>query len=98
MQVDDKIAHAGIVDGRLCLGLPDVVSGAVVGIDADEVELGEIGKVKAVGIVELAPEDKVEELALRRRLHAVRLSPSCPRRINSIASPAIAAAAATSTG
>src|SRR5713226_7512454 len=41
MQVHDKVAHMGVVDGLLRLRLPGGISGGVVRINADDVELVE---------------------------------------------------------
>ncbi len=51
VQVDDEIAHLGVVDGLLRLRLPGRIGGGIVRIDADDVELVEILE---FGAVELA--------------------------------------------
>src|SRR5712692_8334102 len=50
VQMDDEIAHVRIVDRLLRLGLPGAVGRGIIGIDADDVELGEILE---LGVVEL---------------------------------------------
>ena len=42
MQMDDKVAHMGIVDGLLRLALPGGQRRLIVGKDADDIELVEI--------------------------------------------------------
>ena len=42
VEVNDEIAHVGIVHGLLRLCLPGRVGGGVIGIDADDVQLVEI--------------------------------------------------------
>src|SRR4051794_23529886 len=69
VQVDDEIAHLGVVDARLGLCLPSRIGAGVVRIDADEVEPGEVLEAHAREVRELAAEDEVEELLLRLRIH-----------------------------
>ena len=42
MQVDDEIAHMGVVDSLLRFGLPRDVGGRIVRKDADDIDLFEI--------------------------------------------------------
>src|SRR3569832_710054 len=62
MQVDDEIAHVGIVDGLLRLRLPGDVSGSVIRIDADDVELGNILELRAAEVGQFTAQDQMQEL------------------------------------
>ena len=64
MQVDDEIAHVGVVDGLLRLRLPRRIGGGVVGINADDVELVELPELNLVQVRELAAEDEMEQLSV----------------------------------
>ena len=64
--MDDEIAHLRIVDGLLRLRLPGGVGGRVVRIDADDVELVEVLEFGAVEVRQLAAEDEMQQLAVRR--------------------------------
>jgi hypothetical protein len=52
VQVNDEIAHMGIVDAGLCLGLPDGVRRLVIRIDADDVERVEVAEFGAAQLLE----------------------------------------------
>ena len=65
MQVNDEIPRLGVVDGRARLGVPGRVGFLVIGIDADDVELGGILELDAAQLRELAPENQVKKLFSR---------------------------------
>jgi hypothetical protein len=60
--VDDEVAGLRVVDGPLGGPAPRLMGLGVVGVDADDVELGEILEVGAVEALELAAENEVKEL------------------------------------
>src|SRR5580704_3493790 len=62
MHVDDEIAHMGVVNRLLRLGPPCRISGSVVRINANDVELFEILEFGLLHIGELATEDEMEQL------------------------------------
>src|SRR5918996_4864342 len=62
VQVDDEIAHMGVVDGLLRRRLPGRVRRLVVRIDADDVELVEIDELGPARVLELAAEHQMQEL------------------------------------
>src|SRR5215471_7982564 len=62
MQMDDEIAHLGIVDGLLRSRFPCRIGGRVVGVDADDVELVEVFEFDIVERRELAAEDEMQQL------------------------------------
>ena len=65
VHVNDEIAHLGVVDGALRLGLPRRISAGIVRIDADDVELVEILELGLRHAVELAAKDKMKQLLSR---------------------------------
>src|ERR1700722_10339307 len=60
VQMHDEIAHLGIVDGALRLGLPGRVGAGIVRIDTDDVDLVEIFEFHALNTIELAAKYQVE--------------------------------------
>src|SRR3954449_1317943 len=69
MEVNDEIAHMGVVNGLLRLRLPGRVSGGVVREHADDFHLVEILESSAIEIGQLAPEDEVKQLLLGAICH-----------------------------
>src|SRR2546428_14039244 len=65
MEVNDEIAHVGVVDVLLRLGLPGNVGGGVVRINADNVQFIEIPELDLVQIGEFATEYEVKQLSAR---------------------------------
>src|SRR5262245_15793602 len=69
----DEVAHMGVIDGLLGFCLPGSISGGVVGINADDVQLVEIPEFDVVQVGELAAEDEMQQLSvldlIRHRLH-----------------------------
>ena len=65
MQMHDEVAHMGVVDGLLGLRLPGCVSGGVIRINADDIELVEILEFDLVEIGKLAAENQVQQLSGR---------------------------------
>src|SRR5262249_34855788 len=88
MHVHDEIAHVRVVDGLLRLRLPGSVSGGVIGIDANDVQLVEISELDAVHIGELAAENEMQQLPACRlirhspvpRAFVDRIVASCGQR------------------
>lgn len=64
MQVNDEIAHQRVVDGALRRALPRRVRRLVIGKDADDVETRQIAEFVTVEILELATENKMQQLGL----------------------------------
>ena len=62
VQMHNKVAHFGVVDGSLRLCPPGRISAGVIGIDTNEIELFEILELYAGHIAEFAAEYKVKEL------------------------------------
>ncbi len=62
VQMRDVIAHMGIVDRALRLGLPHLMRLGVARIHADKVNLGQIPKLGRLRIDQFAAVDEVEEL------------------------------------
>src|SRR5215207_1731176 len=60
--MDNEIAHMGVVDGLLRLGLPGDVGGGVVRIDADDIDLVQIFKFCGIDAAEFAAEDEMKQL------------------------------------
>src|SRR5215211_6292484 len=84
MQMDDEVAHMGVVDGRLRLRLPGHTGRRVVRIDADDVELREVPELRAPELLELAAEDEMRQLLLR---FGVGHRGSLPRRRDAAGGP-----------
>src|SRR6516165_7569332 len=74
VQMHDEVAHMGVIDGLLGFRLPGNISGGVVGINADNVQLVELPEFDAVQIGELTTEDEMQQLSaldlIRHRLHS----------------------------
>src|SRR5580692_11146207 len=75
----DEIAHLRVVDAALRFGLPGCVSGCVVRVDSDDVDLFQIFEFMAGHARQLAAEHEVEQLLRRlcfwiRIRHALRSS------------------------
>src|SRR5262249_55228193 len=68
-----EVAHMGVIDGLLGFCLPGSISGGVVGINADDVQLVEIPEFDVVQVGEFAAEDEMQQLSVldltRHRLH-----------------------------
>src|SRR5262245_38137661 len=62
MQVDDKVAHMGVVHGAMGGFLPRVIGLRVVGVDADDIEHLEVAELGSVERFEFAAEYKVQQL------------------------------------
>src|SRR5262245_16652829 len=62
MQVDDKIAHMGVVHGAMRGFLPRVIGLRVVGVDADDIERREVAKLGSVERFEFAAENEMQQL------------------------------------
>ena len=73
MQMHNKVAHFGVVDGSLRLCPPGRISAGVIGIDTDEIKLFEILELYAGHVAEFAAEYKVKELV--RLLRAFGMIP-----------------------
>src|SRR5262245_12325051 len=63
MHVDDEVAHVGVVDGLLRLRLPGRISGGVVRINSDDIELVEVLEFDLVDTGELATDHEVKQLS-----------------------------------
>ncbi len=64
MEVNDEVAHVGIVDGLLRLRLPGGKSGCVIGEHADDLNLIEILERDVFEIGQLAADDEMKQLRL----------------------------------
>ena len=62
MEVDDEIAHLGVVDGHLRLGLPGGVGGGVVRVETDDLDVVEILEGVVLEIDEFAADHEMEQL------------------------------------
>src|SRR5438105_2592529 len=62
VQMHDEIPHVRVVDGALRLALPGRVGAGVIGIDADDVDVRQVLEVDRVETVQLAAEDKMQQL------------------------------------
>ena len=60
MQMDDDIAHFGVVNGPLCGGAPSFFSFVIVGKDSDDVELVEFLEIESLRIAYAAAENKMQ--------------------------------------
>ena len=60
MQVDDDIAHFGVVDGALCRTSPSLFSLGIIVEHADEINCLEVDEVEGLRIVDPSAEHKVE--------------------------------------
>ena len=58
MQVNDEIAHVGIVDSLLRLGLPGDIGAGIVRKNADDVDLFEILEFASAELSQLAAKDR----------------------------------------
>src|SRR6266567_2679986 len=72
MHVDDEIAHLGIVNSLLRLGLPCRISAGIVRINADDIELIKVLEFVPAQIDKLAAEDQMEQLLARVLIRHVR--------------------------
>src|SRR6516165_6156590 len=70
VQMGYKIAHFGIVHGRLRLCLPGTLSRSVIGEDPNNIKLGQITKFGAGEIFQLTSEYEVEKLFISVCAHA----------------------------
>ena len=62
VEVNHEVAHVGVVHGLLRLRLPGRVSGCVIGIHADDLDLVEILEGGVFEIGQLAADDEVKQL------------------------------------
>src|ERR1700688_1042440 len=62
VQVDDEIAHMGVVDSLLRLRLPGAIGAGVIRIDADNLDLVEVLELTAAKLAELAAKDEMQQL------------------------------------
>src|SRR5258708_19925300 len=76
MHVNDEIAHMGIVNSLLRLGLPCRISSGIVRINADDIEPIEILEFGPLQVGELAAEDEMEQLATGMLIRHVSASRS----------------------
>src|SRR5207253_409793 len=91
VQMHDEVAHVGVVDRLLRFRLPGSISGGVVGINADDIQLAEIAELDAVQIRELTTEYEVEQLSRLALLrHSSRSLLSRSARLAKRFSPAVA--------
>src|SRR5262245_38824507 len=73
VQVHDEIAHMGVIDRLLRLRFPSDISGGVVGINSDDIQLVDIPELDTVQISEFAAEDEMQQLcALRLVRHDLK--------------------------
>src|SRR3989337_3391297 len=63
VQMHDKVAHMGVVDGAVSGVLPGVIGPRIVGIDADNVERLEVAELDLVERRKLASEHEVKHLS-----------------------------------
>ena len=64
VEMNDEIAHVGVIHSLLRLGFPGRVSGRVVGIYADDFHLIEILERDVIEIGQLASDDEMKQLLL----------------------------------
>ena len=64
VEMDDEIAHVGVVNGLLRFGFPGRVSGRVIGKHADDFHLIEILERRAPQIGQFASDDEMKQLLL----------------------------------
>ena len=64
MEVDDEVAHVGVVDGLLRLGFPGYVGAGVIRKHTDDFHLVEILERRALKIGQFAADDEMEQLRL----------------------------------
>ena len=64
MEVDDEVAHVGVVDGLLRPGFPGDVGTGVIGKHTNDFHLIEILERRALEIGQLAADDEMEQLRL----------------------------------
>src|SRR5258708_27369950 len=64
VEMDDEIAHVGVIHGLLRFGFPGRVSGRVIGIHADDIHLIEILERRAPESGQFASDDKMKQLLL----------------------------------
>src|SRR3989304_7530911 len=62
VQMHDKVAHMGVVDGAVSGVLPGVIGPRIVGIDADNVERLEVAELDLAERLKLASEHEVKQL------------------------------------
>lgn len=62
MQVDDDVAHFGVIDGFLRPAAPGFFGGGIVGEDTDDVELFEIDEIEGLGVLDATAHDEVKLL------------------------------------
>src|SRR5689334_16466045 len=65
MQVDDEIAHEGVVDRFLRLGFPGGIGRGVIRKDADDLDLFQIPEFSAAEIGQLPADHDVQQLFVR---------------------------------
>ena len=57
-----KIAHLGVVDGALRLGLPGRIGAGIVGKNAHNVEVVEVSKFHTRNVIKFPAKDEVKQL------------------------------------
>ena len=62
MQMNDEIAHVGVIDCRMRFRFPCGEGAVIVGIDADNVEFGRISESDAVERGEFPAKDEMQKL------------------------------------
>lgn len=60
MQMNDDIAHFGIVNRALRRAAPCLFGQSIVGIDTDDIDGIEIGKFEPTGVLDATPEDEMQ--------------------------------------
>jgi hypothetical protein len=78
VEVDDEIAHVGVVDGLLRLRFPGGVGARVIGEHADDFHLIEILERRVLEIRQLAANDEMEQLLRGIVWHGSFFLTRCP--------------------
>src|SRR6266404_4079427 len=69
VQVNDEIAHFRVIDGLLRLGAPSDISGRVIRVDTDQLDLVEILEFSRVQLAQLATDHEMKQLLLGSLSH-----------------------------
>lgn len=62
MNMSDEIAHVGVVDRGLGLGLPRLLGFGIAGEGPDEVDLRQVAKHRGVQVTQLAADHQMQQL------------------------------------